>query len=199
MTETLRGHARRLVVLLGAIVIVNFALPRALPGSPIRTGGADGATAILPKDAVDEIRRLYALDEPLGHQFMRYLHGLARLDLGTSLATHRPVTAMIRERLPWTLLLVGSAVAVSSVLGIVLGTLAAWRPDRRAPRLAAACVVAVGALPEFLLAMALIALGTASQRFPVGGAVSPFLTVAGARDVWRAAADALASRSSRSC
>jgi peptide/nickel transport system permease protein len=192
MAATLRDHARRLVLLGGAIVIVNFLLPRALPGSPMWVGAGEGTVAVVPKEALAALRRSYALDEPLGRQFLRYLRELAGLDLGVSLATHRPVTTMIRDRLPWTLLLVGSAVAISTALGVALGTLTVWGRNRPAARVVASCIVAVGALPEFLLAMALIVLGTWSHLIPVGGAVSPFLTVTDARSAWRAAVDVAA-------
>jgi peptide/nickel transport system permease protein len=192
MAATLRDHAQRLGTLVAVVVVANFLLPRLLPGSPLSAGTGEGVVAFLPRDAVAAMRRDYGLDEPLGRQFTRYLRGLVRGDLGTSLATGRPVTAVVGERLPWTLLLAGSAVAISAALGMALGTLAVWRPHRLEARLAAWLVVGIGALPEFLLAMALIALATWSRRVPVGGAISPFLEVTGAGDVLHAAADVAA-------
>jgi peptide/nickel transport system permease protein len=119
---------------------------------------------------------MYGLDRPLLTQFWSYLVGLGHFDLGRSLVSHRLVTSLIVERLPWTMGLVGSAVLLSVLIGAVLGTGAAWRPHGRLTRLVGAVVIGVGALPEFLVAMILIAaLGTGLRLFPAGGATTPFL------------------------
>ncbi len=176
-----KTHIPRTLVLLGSLIAVNFLLPRLLPGSPL-AGAAGSEGSLLPSSAQEELRRIYGLDRPLVDQFRAYLAGLSRGDLGRSLATHRPVSAMIAERLPWTMLLVGSSVLVSTVLGGVLGTAAAWQPHGRVPRLTGPLVVGLGALPEFLVAMVLIVtLGTWLRIFPVGGATTPFLSAEGIR------------------
>ncbi|MDR7556310.1 MAG: ABC transporter permease [Armatimonadota bacterium] len=165
----------RYVGVLAALVLLNFFLPRLLPGSPLAAGGAEGAP-FLPARAAAELRRTYGLDRPMAQQLVQYLAGLARGDLGRSLTSHRPVTALIAERLPWTVFLVGLAVLVAAALGAALGTMAAWSPQRPLVRLATPLVVGLGTLPEFLVAMGLIVvLGTGWQLFPVGGAVTPFL------------------------
>jgi peptide/nickel transport system permease protein len=192
MTTAARGHLTRFALLLATVVVVNFLLPRLLPGSPL-SGAGEGAVAFLPSQTLREIRRAYGLDQPLAVQFVAYLDGLRRGDLGRSLATHRPVAAMIGERLPWTLGLMGGAVLLAATIGAALGTAAAWRPHGWKARLAEPVVVGVGALPEFLVAMALIVgLGTGWKLFPVGGATAPFLTAAGAAGWLRAVWDVLA-------
>ncbi len=171
-----RAHLVRTAVLLAAVTIVNFFLPRWLPGSPLQSHGG-GESAVLPSGAVAELRRAYGLDRPLAAQFADYLAGLLRGDLGRSLATHRPVRVMIAERLPWTLFLVGIATVLSVLCGAWLGTAAVWRQPGAAARAAEGIVVAAGALPEFLVAMSLILLlGTTWRVFPTGGATTPFLS-----------------------
>ncbi len=171
-----RGHLVRTAVLLAAIAVVNFFLPRWLPGSPLRSG-AGAESAVLPSGAMEELRRAYGLDRPLAVQFADYLAGLVRGDLGRSLATHRLVKEMIAERLPWTLFLVGTATMVSVLCGAGLGTAAVWRQRSAATHAVEGVVVAAGALPEFLVAMALILLlGTTWRVFPTGGATTPFLS-----------------------
>ncbi len=178
-----KGHLLRALILFVVVIVVNFFLPRLLPGSPL-AGAAGHDAPFLPAGTLVEIRRTYGLDRPLQEQFRNYLVNLGRGDLGRSLATHRPVAAMIVERLPWTVLLVGSAVLLSVMMGGGLGTAAAWHPRRWTARVVGPVVIALGTLPEFLVAMLLIVtLGTGLQFFPVGGATTPFLSISGVREL----------------
>lgn len=187
--RTIRAHVLRTLILLAVVVVVNFFLPRLLPGSPLGSGGEEGP--ILTAAARAELRHSYGLDRPLATQFWSYLRGVSRLDLGRSLVTHRPVISMLVERLPWTLWLAGSAVVLSLCIGILLGSAAAWRPDGKMVRLGGTAVIGVGALPEFLVAMILIAvLASGLRLFPDGGATTPFVT-AGTHGWVRAAQDAV--------
>ncbi len=165
----------RFALLVVVVAVLNFLLPRFLPGSPLSAAAGESSVAFLPSAAQAEIRRTYGIDRPLSEQFAVYLTALLRGDFGRSLATHRPVINLIGERLPWTLGLVGSAVVASAILGALLGTAAAWRPRGAAARLLGPIVVGLGALPEFLVAMALIVvLGIGFRLFPIGGAATPF-------------------------
>lgn len=168
---------RRLVRYAGlvcTVVLLNFLVPRLLPGSPAAGGGGDEA-AVLPSAAYQALVATYHLDLPLQAQLARYLAGLPRGDLGWSLTSHRPVARIVMERLPWTLLLVGGAVVLAGALGGVLGWAAAWHGRRRSVRFLTAATVGVGALPEFLIAMVLIVMFSSRlQLFPSGGATTPF-------------------------
>lgn len=157
------------------VVLLNFAVPRLLPGSPAAGGGGDEA-AVLPSAAYRSLVATYHLDLPLQTQLARYLAGLPKGDLGWSLTSHRPVARVVMERLPWTLFLVGGAVVLAAMLGGVLGWAAAWHGRRRAVRTLSAATVGVGALPEFLIAMVLIVVFSSRlQLFPSGGAATPFV------------------------
>jgi len=192
MTGAARAHLARFVLLLLAVVVVNFFLPRVLPGSPFSGGTGESAVVLLPAGAQADLRRMYLLDRPVGEQFTAYLLGLRRGDLGRSIATHRRVTEMIAARLPWTLFLVGSAVLLSVAIGGALGTVAAWRPGRPLVRLGGPLLIGLGALPEFLVGMALIVLlGVGLPLFPLGGAITPFRDVTGIGGWVSAAGDLL--------
>lgn len=119
--------ARRLVltlpVLFGVATLV-FSLIHLVPGDPAQAMLGDGAS---PED-IAQLRTRLGLDRPLTEQYARYLKGLIRGDLGTSLRTQQPVTAQIAERLPATAELASAAMVVAVALALPLGLIAAvWR------------------------------------------------------------------------
>jgi peptide/nickel transport system permease protein len=119
--------ARRLVltlpVLFGVATLV-FSLIHLVPGDPAQAMLGDGAS---PED-IAQLRTRLGLDRPLLEQYARYLKGLVRGDLGTSLRTQQPVTAQIAERLPATAELASAAMLVAVALALPLGLIAAvWR------------------------------------------------------------------------
>ncbi len=123
--------ARRLakaVVVLLAIVVLDFFLIRAAPGDPalVMAGEAGAGDAAY----VAQLREKFGLDQPLPVQLWRYVRAVAALDLGYSPRQQMPVAALIAERLPATLLLTGSAFVLSLGLGVLLGALAAPRAGR---------------------------------------------------------------------
>jgi len=119
--------ARRLVltlpVLFGVATLV-FSLIHLVPGDPAQAMLGDGAS---PQD-IAQLRSRLGLDRPLLEQYGRYLKGLVRGDLGTSLRTQQPVGAQIAERLPATAELAAAAMLVAVMLAMPLGLIAAvWR------------------------------------------------------------------------
>ncbi len=167
-------RAARFAGLVALVAVLNFLVPRALPGSPVFGGGGADAV-VLPAAAREALEATYHPDLPLTTQFARYLAGLTRGDLGVSFVTHRPVGQILAERLPWTLFLVGGAVLIAALLGGWLGWTAAWKVRRRSSRAAMAAAVGLGALPEFLVAMVAIAfLASRWPLFPSSGGMTAF-------------------------
>ena len=83
---------------------------------------------------VARLRQRFGVDQPIGRQYRLFLGGVARGDLGTSIEYNRPVTALLRERLPATMLLGGTVILVNFTLGIWLGVRQARRRgSRRGP------------------------------------------------------------------
>ena len=119
-----RFLARRLAltipVLLGVATLV-FSLIHLIPGDPAQAMLGDAAA---PQD-VEELRRRLGLDRPLAEQYATFLGGLVRGDLGTSLRTSQPVTAMIVERLPATFELAAAAMLFAILVAMPLGIAAA--------------------------------------------------------------------------
>jgi peptide/nickel transport system permease protein len=167
----------RYAALVAALVILNFLLPRLLPGDPLDalTGGdLSGAAAPLPVEARARLRDAYRLDQPLGAQFVGYLDDLAHADLGWSISKSAAVRELIGERVPWTLGLVLGAMVLAATGGVLLGVWTTWRGGR-AERLAGAVAAGLAALPEFLVGMLLLlALSVGLGWFPLQGGRSPF-------------------------
>lgn len=115
------------LLLLIAVLVLNFVLISVAPGDVADSiagdmGGADASV-------IEEIRQRYGLDQPFYIQLWRYVSNVAVLDLGYSYFYNTPVTTLILERLPATLLLVFSSQILAISLGVVLGVVAARKPN----------------------------------------------------------------------
>jgi len=149
--------ARRLLltapVLLGVVTAV-FLILHLVPGDPIDVMLGEAAA---PTDRT-ALRAALHLDDPLPVQYGRYLGGVCRGNLGKSIRDHRPVTALIIERLPATLELLAGGLAVALIIALPTGIIAALRAGR--PADAALRWLAVGgvAMPNFWLGPLLILL-----------------------------------------
>ncbi len=182
------------------LLVVNFALPRLMPGDPADAlaGSDQDLPYQLDADTRARLRAYYGLDLPLHRQFLRYLRQLARLDLGYAIYYHCDVSRLLAQRLPWTLLLAGTAFVCSSALGVWLGAWAAYRQGSRLDRLLVAAVTALRSAPAYLVGMLLIILFSVKLKwFPLGGAARPFAAYpsrwAAARDIlWHLALPAAA-------
>jgi peptide/nickel transport system permease protein len=177
----------------GCIILLNFFIPRLLPGDPLNAGGAEGLDAAQPLPAAMrlQLRAYYHLDAPLPAQFTAYLGDLARGDLGWSIAQNAPVATLLWNRLPWTLGLLGLALLLSAGIGTGLGLLAGWRPGGRRDRLLVAAAAALAALPEFLIAIGLLLVFAITLRwFPLLGGRTLFASYgAGLPGTWRGIVD----------
>lgn len=160
------------------LLAINFFLPRAMPGDPL-TALADPSAPTYVQDPATRLAldRYYGLDRPLVSQFGHYLLGLAHGDLGTSIRYEVPVSQLVAERLPWTLLLVFAALFIAAVLGLPAGINSGWRRGRPADRGLLAVFLAVRNVPSFFLgSLALYVLGGRLGWVPLSGARTPFAT-----------------------
>lgn len=145
-------------LLAAGIVLLNFFIPRLLPGDPLsfRSGeGTDSATP-LSRVARDQLRDYYRLDEPVSEQLIAYLGDLTRGDLGRSIARSAPVRELILDRLPWTLGLLIAALLITVAIGTAAGLAAGWHPGSRRDRAIVSLATALAAVPEFLIAIGLL-------------------------------------------
>jgi len=171
--RTLVGSYALLVFLL---VSLNFLLPRTLPGQPIAALGDPRSELYVGDDARRAaVEDYYGLDQPLGEQYGRYLAGLVQGDLGTSIRFNAPVTEVIASRLPWSLLLLGTALVVATAVGMLGGVRSAWRRGRRTDRRLLTLFLAIDNMPVFFLAsIAAYLLAVTLGWFPLSGARTPF-------------------------
>jgi peptide/nickel transport system permease protein len=123
----LRYVVRRLLLLIPILLWLSLLLffwVRALPGSPAEALLGERATPAL----VAAYKKRYGLDEPLYKQYATYLETtVIDRDFGVSVATHRRVTAEIRQRFPATVELALAAMFFAMILGVPLGFIAAKR------------------------------------------------------------------------
>jgi len=151
--------ARRLVkavfVLLG-IVVLNFFLIRAAPGDPAAVMAGEAGAA--DEQFIQQLEERFGLDKPLHEQLFIYVSGIVTLDMGYSYRQEQPVAKLIFERLPATLLLTGTAFAISILLGVLLGALAAARVGRWADSAITTLALIFYATPLFWIALMAIVL-----------------------------------------
>jgi len=114
-----------LVVVFGVCTLV-FLLIHVAPGDPVEAMLGESAR---PADR-QALRAALGLDRPLAEQYLRYLGGLVRLDLGQSFQFQRPVAELLAERVPPTLELTAAALALALALAVPLGVLAARSRSR---------------------------------------------------------------------
>ena len=112
-------------VLFGVTLLV-FLMAWVTPGDPV-VAMLGEASQGMSRQALDDLRRSLGLDRPLPVQYLDYVTGLARGDLGVSIRSRRPVLAEIRDRLPATIELALAALAIAVALGVTLGVVAAVR------------------------------------------------------------------------
>ena len=173
-TQFVLRRTGRLLVSLWVLVTASFLMIHLVPGDPVRA--ALGLTA--PAELVAAKREALGLNDPLLAQYLHYLGDLLHGDLGESIVSQLPVSETISQRLPATaslaLLAFVVAVAVAIPLGVAVAV-ATRRGRRRRTELAfASTSVVLGAVPDFLLGVALVCIFAVNLGwFPVAGREGP--------------------------
>jgi len=173
-------HAQRFLEYLFTVCIVvtlNFALPRVMPGDPFIYLSTDqgGEIASFSQSQQEYYRQQYGLDRPVIEQYVHYLGALVRGNLGYSIYYNEQVATILLHRLPWTLLLVVAAIALSTLAGCLLGSLSAMLRGPRLDRWLYPLMIAVSEIPAFLLGLVLLfTLAAGLQLFPLSGAMTHF-------------------------
>ena len=138
-----------------AIIIVNFALPRMLPGDPVfLLTGFDAE--VLSRELYYSYYTALGLDKPLAEQFGDYLADVFGGGLGFSYRHNADVASLIADSLPATLQIVLPAIVISTLLAMWTGLTAARRPRGIADTAMTASAALLGAVPTFLAGMIMV-------------------------------------------
>ncbi|MEQ1951596.1 ABC transporter permease [Mesorhizobium sp. CN2-181] len=170
MTRIRKLILRRLVgavPVLAIVIVGGFFLLEAAPGDAV-----DAYVVSIGGDAkmIEELRQSWGLNQSALARLGFYLWSLVHLDLGQSVSFSRPVLDVVLERLPNTLLLMGSATALSFSLGSLLGLFAGSRPGNLRDRLLSIGSLALYAVPGFWLGLVLTVVFAVQLRWlPVSG------------------------------
>ncbi|WP_076258926.1 ABC transporter permease [Intrasporangium flavum] len=164
---------RRTAILLASLVVssvVVFVFMVLLPGDPARVALGVNAS----EQAVAQLREQFGLDRPLVTQYLSWVGGLVRFDLGTSYVSRAEIAPQIIDRLQVTLWLVVCAMVVALVVALPLGTLMAVR-HRRPSGVVLSALSQVGvAVPAFLMGIVLITVFAVKlQWLPANGWTPP--------------------------
>lgn len=152
-----------LIVVAGVFLLLEASGGDAIDAYLGSIGGGDAGLAA-------ELRAQHGLDQSAATRLFYTLTRLAQGDLGWSVALNRPIADVIAERLPNTLWLMGSATAMSFVLGSVLGVLAGRRPGSVLDRLLSGGSLLLYSIPGFWLGLVLSVVFAVQLRwFPVSG------------------------------
>jgi len=166
MRHLIRRLAQIVPTMLGALVLV-FLVMRVLPGDPAISLLGTAATP----EAVAVLRRELGVDRPLFEQFIAYLSGALRLDLGQSLALRAPVTQLVLDAVPHTLLLTLGGTLVAAAIGVPLGAAAALRRGTWLDYGASVGALLGVSVPVFVWGLVLLLVFSLHWRlFPTAGA-----------------------------
>lgn len=151
------------------VVTLTFFLIHLAPGDPAQILAGDAPTP----EFLRAVRLEYGLDKPVYLQFLSFLGNALTGDFGHSIYYHRPVFSVILERVPATLLLTGTAMAIASCLGVLLGVTAARRAGSGADTLISAIALTGYSMPGFWIGQLLLLLFAVQLGLlPAGGMMS---------------------------
>jgi peptide/nickel transport system permease protein len=181
-----KGIVLQYAITLSIILILNFALPRMMPGDPflLLSGEAqDEVVSILTEEQRLYYIHYYGLDRPAHEQFISYALSMFTGDFGTSIYYKVPVLDAIWLHLPWTVLIVLGATIISTLAGIALGIFSAKRREGATDKLMIVGLISFAEIPSFLLGIILLlTFAVYLKIFPLAGAITPFARYDGILD-----------------
>ena len=147
-------------VILGVLLLV-FVLLRLIPGDPVTVfyyssdaGGTSNTSVSI--EALEQAKAKLHLDKPIPVQFAYYIWDVMRLDLGRSFRTKQPITDLIAEQFPSTLLLTLAGMGVTLIIGLAAGVISAMRHHTWIDYLSQFIAVVGVSVPNFLVGLLLI-------------------------------------------
>lgn len=179
MAHFITGKIGQYALVLWVAITLNFFLPRLMPGNPLALLAGEEVGLLTPQQRTELLAQV-GLDQPLPVQYTRYVQNIATGNFGYSYQKNKPITTILAERLPWTLLLTGTGLIISTLIGVALGALAAWKRGESGDVGLLGLFIFLESLPAFWVGMLLVALFAVQWRvFPTFGAVTPWVTYTG--------------------
>ena len=171
---------RRLLHVLAVVAIsttLGFFVLHVVPGDPLGTNTEQAGRSAAARV---QLQARYGLDQPIAQQYVSYVRNAVTGNWGASLSNGRPVVDTLREALGNSLTLAGAGLLLAIVIGMCVGALQGWRPRSVAGQALGGTLTALYVLPEFVVAVTLIAIfAYRLALFPIGGAMDPVLSVVG--------------------
>ncbi|WP_081562246.1 ABC transporter permease [Clostridium formicaceticum] len=159
------------------IITLNFFIPRLMPGDPFTFLSAEEGqvNTIFSYEEIERYKAYYGLDQPLSRQYISYMRNMLKGDLGYSIFYKEKVLTIIMNRILWTLSLVMVAIFLSSLIGIILGSLSAYLKNSFLDKSLYFFFVTLSEIPSFLIALLLLFCFSAHFKlFPLSGGISHF-------------------------
>ena len=171
MRRFLVARGAQALIVVALVATLAFVLVHLAPGDPFSASLDDPANnATLHAQQMHR----WGYDQPLPVQYVKWLGNILRGEFGWSHSRNRPVAQVLLETVPRTLLLMATALVAGMLAGLALGSWQAARKGTIAERVSGALTVATLSIPEFLIALAALAIPAARWHwFPVSGIVDP--------------------------
>lgn len=170
MTSLIARKLGQAAVVMFFVTTATFFLIHLAPGDPFTP---DVDISRISPDRIAQMRRNFGLDRPIPIQYLTYLKNVATGDLGLSFSEHRPVSQVILDRLPNTLVLTGCALLLDFILGMAIGIWQAWKQGTTGDRVLTVITLVLHSTPVFWLGlMLMLAFSVELRLLPVGGVIS---------------------------
>lgn len=170
---------RRIVVLIASFIFIyifNFSIPRLMPGDPFSyTSSVSGEDITMEFSEEQRImmEKYYGLDKPFGEQFIETIKKNIKGDLGISIHYKREVSEILKERIPWTLYIMGTTLIISLIIGSFLALICVR--SNRFDKVIYGILSVITEIPPFLIGIILLFFIAAQVKFiPLSGAVTSF-------------------------
>lgn len=169
MTTVRKYIIKRVLGLIPVLLLVSifsYFIIQAAPGDPIDNYVRPGMT----QEEIEEVKEEYGLNGNIFQQYGTWLAHVLKGDLGTSIHQHRPVTEMLAERLPATLMMMGAALLIAICVSIPLGLWAGLHKNKFVDKVISIITYLGISIPPFWFAMILVVIFALNLHwFPTGG------------------------------
>jgi peptide/nickel transport system permease protein len=169
MNDMIEYIVRRLIMgilIIIAVTALLFAIMQMMPGDPIELVSSPR----VPEARIQELRVLWGLDKPVFLQYFYWIFRIIQGDFGNSIATGQSVSLLIKERLPFTLMLTGSSLIIQYIIAIPLGLVAAYKKNSFLDHSVVTLTIGLWSIPPFWFGILLMILfGVWLKVLPISG------------------------------